>query len=463
MRWRLIALVSLGLNLGLAAAWLVYSRHTPPKAPASGITPSQAAGAVPSRTNFLIRRQFFSWQQVESPDYPTYIQNLRDIGCPEQTIRDIIIADVNALFSRRRATELVTPDQQWWRSQPDAAVALAASEKARALDLERQTLLASLLGPNWESGDLLSLPRPTHPGLVLDGPILGLLSPEIKQSLQDISSSSQEKLQAYLDSRESEGKDPEPSALAKLRQGTREQLARVLAPPQLEEYLLRYSQYASNLRNKFGDLKFFNPSADEFRAVFRATDDLDQRIELLADATDANSVAGRKALEAQRENALKLALGAKRYEEYRMLQDPLYRDAVAAAQAAGTPEAARTIYQINLAAKQQQQSITADATLTEEQRKIALKNLELEQMQASAIASGEELPPQPPTPPQPPPKRTYTLRQGDSISVVAAIYGVPESAIRSANPGVNFTRVKPGTTINIPRDALSPDLPINLR
>jgi len=40
-----------------------------------------------------VRRQFFSWQQLESPDYQTYVANLRDIGCPEQTIRDIIIAD----------------------------------------------------------------------------------------------------------------------------------------------------------------------------------------------------------------------------------------------------------------------------------------------------------------------------------------------------------------------------------
>ena len=60
------------------------------------------------KTNIVLRRQLFSWREVESADYPTYVANLRQIGCPEQTIRDIIIADVNALYSRRRATELVT-------------------------------------------------------------------------------------------------------------------------------------------------------------------------------------------------------------------------------------------------------------------------------------------------------------------------------------------------------------------
>lgn len=44
----------------------------------------------------------FSWRQVESPDYRTYVANLRKIACPEQTIRDIITADVGGLYARRR-------------------------------------------------------------------------------------------------------------------------------------------------------------------------------------------------------------------------------------------------------------------------------------------------------------------------------------------------------------------------
>jgi len=44
----------------------------------------------------------FRWSQVESSDYPTYIGNLRAIGCPEETIRDIIKADVAALYASKR-------------------------------------------------------------------------------------------------------------------------------------------------------------------------------------------------------------------------------------------------------------------------------------------------------------------------------------------------------------------------
>src|SRR5262249_51123614 len=377
----------------------------------------------------------------------TYIANLRSIGCPEQTIRDIIIADVNALYSRKRALEVITPEQQWWRSEPDTNVIQLALEKARALDDERKGLLARLLGSNWESGDLVNLPRPTHPGVTLDGPVLGTLSSETKQAIQEISARSESRLQAYLDAQRQQGKGADPVELAKLREQTRNELARTLSPGQLEEYLLRYSQYANNLRSELGQLRFFDASPDEFRAIFRATDGLNQQLQLLADSTDPNSAQARQALEAQRENALKIALGTKRYEEYQLLHDPLYRDAVAASQEAGTPEAARPFYQIKLAAASAQEDINSDTNLTGSQKAIESKQLEVDQLKANAVASGQQLPPEPSTQPATPARRTYTVRPGDTSAVVSMIYGVPEDAIRAANPNVDFNRLKPGVAI----------------
>src|SRR6185436_17262704 len=146
MRWRVVALISLGVNLVVIALWVIMAllstRHRPVDHAAN------ANAAEPTKTNLVVRRQFFSWREVESPDYPTYIANLRDIGCPEQTIRDIIIADVNGMFAKRRATEVVTPEQQWWVSQPDSNLLATATEKVRLLEDERRTLLARLLGSN---------------------------------------------------------------------------------------------------------------------------------------------------------------------------------------------------------------------------------------------------------------------------------------------------------------------------
>jgi len=454
MRWRVLFFVSLGINIVLGAVWLLSAPHR------AGIRGGAEAdqhlsGVV--KTNVVIRRQFFTWAEVESSDYRTFIANLRDIQCPEQTIRDIIIADVNGLYARKLATEIVSPEQQWWRSSPDPAVVRAAAEKARSLNEERRTLLTRLLGPSWESGDLANLPRPSRPGIVLDGPVLGVLPVETKQAVQDISARAQERLQAYLEAQRQQGETPDPVELAKLRQLTREELTRTLAPLQLEEYLLRYSQDASDLRAALGQLKYFDATPDEFRTVFRATDSIDQQIQLLGANIDPNTVDQRNALLQQRENAVKLALGPERYDEYVRLQDPAYRVAFADAQKAGDPAAAQTLYQINLATAQEQAAIRANTNLTAEQRAVELKRAELEQLKASVQALGQELlPDEPPAPPKAPPPappmptHPYVLGAGESASSIATAFGVSLQSIQAANPGVRLNRLKPGDIIRVP-------------
>jgi len=456
MRWRVIALVSVGVNIALGAVCVFRARQEA-ALEAAAVAASRQVSTNQATTNFVVRRMLFSWQQIESADYPTYVSNLRQVGCPEQTIRDIIIADVNALFARKRATELVTPEQQWWRSHPDTNIVLAAVQKARELEDERHGLLVRLLGTNWETGDLVSLPRPSRPSLALDGPVLGTLAPETKQAIQEANARSQDRLEAYLEAQRRAGKEPDPGEMAKLRQQTRDELAHLLGPPELEEFLLRYSQNANDLRTELGQLRFFDATPDEFRAVFRATDALDQRIQSLADATDAASLSARKALEDQRENAIKVALGPERYKEYQMLHDPAYRDAVATAEEADTPEAAQAIYAINLATQAEQNRIRGNTNLTDEQKTLELKRVELEQLQASTVAMGQDLPEEAPTPPPvPEPKKVYVLGSGDSAATIATMYGLPISAIKAANPKVDFNRLRPGTAITIPPGPWTP-------
>jgi LysM repeat protein len=459
MRWRILFFISLGLNVAVIAVWLLSNHQL--KAQRNALNnPPHPASTI--KTNVVLRRQFFSWGEVESPDYPTYIANLRNIDCPEQTIRDIIIADVNALYSRRLATEVVTPEQQWWRSEPDTNVVRTALETFHRLDDERRALLARLLGPNWESGDLVNLPRPSHPGVTLDGPVLGALSAETKQALEDISTRADERLQAYLSAQRQVGKSPDPVELARLRQQTRDELQQLLSPQQVEEYLLRYSQNAVDLRAELGQLSYFNATPEEFRAMFRATDLLDQQLQLLAGNNDPNTALQRHNLEQQRETALKNALGAARYDEFSLLHDAIYRDAVAAANQAGSPDSAQTLYEINLATTQQQAVVRANTNLTAEQRAIEQARIELDRSKALAQAVGQDVPTEPatapaaPTPP-PLPLRThpYVFAVGDTIGSISQRYGVSMNDLQTANPNLDFKRVRPGQTILVP-DSLPP-------
>ena len=446
MRWRSFLLISLAANLALAMAWLA-AEHRYAKTAASGAQVVTNQTAI-IRTNILFRRHFFTWSEIESPDYVAFIKNLRDIACPEQTIRDIIIADVNALYARRRAVEVLTPEQQWWRAAPDPAVQAAANLDLRKLDDERRTLLTRLLGPGWDSGDQISLPRPTRAGLALDGPILGLLSSEVKQAVQEIAARSQDRLQAYLDSQRKDGNPVDLVELAKFRQQTRDELARLLNPQQLEEFLLRFSQNATALRTELAQLRFFNLSQDEFRQLFRARDTFDLQLALLGDATDTDTAQRRAALEQRRDASIKLALGENRYAEYQRLHDASYREADAQAQQAGAPESAGALYEIKQVVADEQQRIRNNAELTEEQKAIELKRVELEQLKAIALALGQELPPEPPMPPTP--TRNHTYRDRENLIGLALKYDVPVSSIVAANPGLDFNRLKLGEVIKIP-------------
>ena len=55
-----------------------------------------------SLSSSLTKRPGLDWRQVESGDYVTYVKNLRASGCPEQTIRDIVSADVMQALAAMR-------------------------------------------------------------------------------------------------------------------------------------------------------------------------------------------------------------------------------------------------------------------------------------------------------------------------------------------------------------------------
>lgn len=383
-----VLLVSSGLNIALALALFLTYRSQQEKPLGLALvskSPETPAAARSIKTNVVVRRQYFTWQEIESEDYPVYIANLRRIGCPESTIRDIIVAEVNTLFARKRATELITPEQQWWRSEPDVDVSHAAAAQLQALELERQALLVQLLGPNWEGATESQVDRWNLP---LDGPVLGALSADSKQAVRNLHSRSVSRLQEHLAARQQAGQAPDPSEAARLRQETREALARVLTPAQMEEYLLRYSQTAQSLR---AELQALELTPDEFRSLFRARDAAAQQIQLHHSGSDVASAKRREGLEGQQEAVLKQVLGSERFELYKFNQDPAFRQAQASAQKIGAPaEAVLPLYQINQAIALERERIRADASLTLEQRAAALAKMLAQQQDSLRKVLGRD-------------------------------------------------------------------------
>jgi len=394
MRERITLLLSLLCSFGLAIMVVVlareFDRTAAPPVPASARLQADPTKPRPVRTQVVVRRQLFNWGDIESKDYPTYIQNLRRIGCPERTIRDIIVADVNALFAQRIGTEIVLPEQEWWKADPDVDVFQSAVDQIRALDAEKEALLTQLLGPGWNPPS----PDPRGAPIRLDGPLLSQLPPETKGELYQIEANLRRSIDSYLRRMLAEQREPDPVELARLRQQSRDELSKRLSPEAFEEYLLRYSSGSETLRQQ---LRGFGADAEEFRSIFRARDPYDQQLSLLS-GNDEATLKRRADIQKIQDEALRQTLGPERYPLYQMTQNPLFREAQEQAESSGAPpEKVLPIFEVNRATAEELQRLRGDATLSAEERLAAIEQVEMQQRAAIRRLVASE-PPAPPVP-----------------------------------------------------------------
>jgi LysM repeat protein len=442
MRPRVVLILSLAANVLLLVLWL--ARHGSATPPAT-VEATDGLPATPEvRTNVQVFRQYFSWADVESEDYTTYIENLRRIGCPEQTIRDIIVADVDHLYRESRSAELLPTTRQWWQSQPDSRILDQATEQRKALARERYALLTRLLGEGWDTAAMEDTPTVAIE-VPLDGPLLGVISPEKQREIQLLSGQTQRRYEAILREAERRGEAPDAAAMAQVYQDLKAGLASLLSPAQLEEFGMRYSPIAHQLRDGLAELEFaLTPT--EFRTLYRAAEPFELQLLAMGEETPSNAVRRRGLLQ-QRELAFRNALGPARYREYQASQDPAYRSAVAAAEAAGTPQAAPFLQAIGVAGEEVATAIEAVPGASDLERQIELKRVELEQLEAAAAVLGQ---PVPSNEPPLPPRKTYAFERGESIADVSRKTGVPVAVLLQANPGLQINNNPAGTTIVIP-------------
>jgi hypothetical protein len=252
------------------------------------------------------------------------------------------------------ARELNLPEQKWWLPEPEMDAFETAMNQVRALEAEKSQMLTQLLGPGWET----SRNNPQGGLVRFDGPVLNGLPPEVKMAVHRIEQNQRRAINEALD----------PAERSRLQAELRAKLATILTPPQLEEYLLRYSETADQMREQ---LRGFGADAEEFRRIFRARDPFDQRIAALT-GDEPGVAARRQELERQRDEAIRQTLGAERAGFYEVTQNPLFREAQEQAERTGAPpEKVLPLYEINRAVQQEMARIQNDRSLTEDQRRLA--------------------------------------------------------------------------------------------
>ena len=148
MNYKTLFLISLTINVvgfyafRRFAALSEVPRKEAPSGPETPVAPPAVKAVESPVTNTMIKP--FNWESLESSDHKQYIANLRSVGCPQETIRDIIRADVNRLYDGKKTqVRQQAPTREYWKN-PEEFARGAGHEtwmKMFELDAERDALL----------------------------------------------------------------------------------------------------------------------------------------------------------------------------------------------------------------------------------------------------------------------------------------------------------------------------------
>lgn len=322
-------------------------------------------------TKIIIEKRL-DWATVESADFKAYIANLRGIKCPEETIRDIIIADVNKVYATRFKTQFMAAASiKYWEPFDHQEIYQRQQKQQTSLDLERKQLIRDLLGvdPDTEA-NRQSLAFNYRD---LEERLLDFLPEDKRKQAMDIRAWSRgevEKIEAAALNRSLTPE--EEAAAARIRNEERAQMRKALGEQGNFEYNLRTSLTAIQLRDRMAG---YQPTEQEYVAVFTEQAWVKNELTKLSRAGDGTiTPEQRQALQAQSEQRLAQQLGPQRFQEYQYTQDRNYREIMRQARDLEVPrDQALIYYQAQREFNAGRQALERDPQLSEEQRAAGLQ------------------------------------------------------------------------------------------
>ena len=316
----------------------------------------------------------FNWQQVESADYRVYIENLRAIGCPEATIRDIIVADINELFAGR-IKELVdgVTGRFWDFMLNHDELEKLVEEKAKelsALDDEREEMFATLFGEKDPMAKIREAEQEKEERARWRQTLDFLPGAKLAQFLKikDRFSAARQDLKQPGNTltHDERGRKSQELNLEEERQ-----IHALFTPQELEEYKLRTSS-AAGFRPGLAD---FEATEEELRAIARAK--MNQKQAPAQGQADAE---------------IKELLGAERFAAYQRASDDAYRQTLRITDRFELPpETAVQVYQMQKEAEAQARKIRDDTNRSVEERQAILEVMQGETEKSISLVLGSKV------------------------------------------------------------------------
>lgn len=311
---------------------------------------------------------------------------LRAAGVPDETVRNLVSSAIWSRFSERMKALQPKPDpnKPWWKNDQNNWFGnLTREQRAEQRRLQREATdeTTRILGPNkdnygwgWQDSRLSFLSEDKRQDFQ-----------EIEQDYQDLTMEIQQEMNGFT----------LPSDTEKLRfleEEKKRDLAAILTPAELEDYELRMSKTAQQLRWK---MTRFDGTEEEYRKVFalQKAFDASQQTDAWGNPINQSPDAWKQRQEAEKllNTQIKETLGGDRYAEYARSQNNEYQQLQSATKRlALPPETAANVFNLRNDVATQSKLIADNENLAPDQKKQALADLAKKTREQVVASLGEE-------------------------------------------------------------------------
>jgi len=399
MRISLIILLSLATDVVLALVWFRVDYAASPASDASAKTTITAPGAGQSAppadgTAGLATQN--SWSDLQTDDLKEFVRRLRAAGCPEETIKDLVLAQLNRSYSvKQRAIwqNNFNPNDYWkpYKQHFDPAESKKNRERShqmRDLQKSKTALIVELFGVDVEKQRLKEEGIDYENGWNFDGNLTFL--PESKRdAVQKYLDGFQDKEQEFYASVQGSWDADARARQKQLEQEKMAGLAQILTPDEVREYALRNSQMASQVQS---EIRGVDLTLDQYKKLFDIRSKYGDSIYNYGDAgNDADAIKQIDQNKKDLQSDIAAALGAGKAQELERAQDYNYQQVNSLANHYDLPaDTATKVYDFKSAAEKAVQDLSANTDLTPDQQQAARAQIKTETEQAVKTALGSD-------------------------------------------------------------------------
>jgi len=342
------------------------SSSAPPPPPTSPRPEISVAAANPLPSPDGSAAVSFHWRSVETNDLRRYISNLQLMGCPDRTIRAIVLAEVEKLFWAK-TLEHVRPYADPWQNELRRLGRKAQPQRARALSAEKLALLRELLGP--ETPDVVN---EDMMGIFEATGIVGYLPEKKSKQIISLIDRYAQETQELRDDADNILLDEDRDRMAEMEKGFKDKLFSLLDPAEFEELACRAQLEAGPPGVHLDGVEMTGAELRQLCQLSRSvTDVLRDPWEPWEDRMRESPEKEQRGKEFQGKVAA--LLGEGRRTDLERAQDPKFRETYSFTRDHDLPKAkAVSLFEARLAIEEQAKELKADRSLSSDERETAL-------------------------------------------------------------------------------------------